>query len=227
MGKVYITGDVHGALGMHKFSHKENTFLNELTKDDLIIITGDFGLIFNNEETKLEKMYLDFLSKKPYNIAFVDGNHENHYKLNKLPIIAEYSGLVGRVRDNIFHFKRGQIYTINKKTFFCMGGAISVDRHKRTLNIDWWKEEQPTFLECQEAWENLSNYGFKVDYIISHTIPFSMIPKVHTYNTEKDTANTFFDEILSNNIQYKKWFAGHFHVDQELGNNIRVVYDDF
>ena len=68
---VYITGDTHGEI--NRFS---NAFLpdeSEWTENDYLLICGDFGFVFFDNER--EKMQLDMLEKKPYNILFADGNH--------------------------------------------------------------------------------------------------------------------------------------------------------
>ena len=49
-----------------------------MTKEDYVIICGDFGGVWNKEvENKEEKHLLDWLEEKPFTTLFVDGNHEN------------------------------------------------------------------------------------------------------------------------------------------------------
>lgn len=50
MAKVFLTGDLHS--DPRRFSRK--AFL-DLTKDDLVIVLGDFGLMFEVTESKTEK----------------------------------------------------------------------------------------------------------------------------------------------------------------------------
>ena len=77
---IYITGDTHADFS--KFN--EDTFLiqNEMTKDDHIIICGDFGGIWTfEEENGREKESLDWLNTRNFTTLFVDGNHENYTRL--------------------------------------------------------------------------------------------------------------------------------------------------
>ena len=91
---MYITGDVHGDI--NRFS--EAFILNEtsLTKDDYLIICGDFGFIFLNDNE--EKECLDALAKKPYNILFIDGNHENFDDINEYPVEIWNGGKIHHIR---------------------------------------------------------------------------------------------------------------------------------
>ena len=57
---LYITGDTHG----DKFRFTEGEINDEhFTKDDYIIICGDFGYIFHNDSE--ENNFLDYLETKP------------------------------------------------------------------------------------------------------------------------------------------------------------------
>jgi predicted phosphodiesterase len=122
---IYITGDIHG--NIKRFSKKAFPEQKELTCDDIIIIMGDFGVIWSSDADKEEKYDLDILENKKYTIAFIDGNHENFDRLNSFPVIDWHGGNVHQIRSNVFHLMRGQIYDIEGKTFFAFGGASSHD----------------------------------------------------------------------------------------------------
>ena len=77
---IYVTGDTHGEKSRFFGEHTDD---KEFTKDDCLIICGDFGFIF--EGGAEEKTVLDELEKKPYTIAFCDGNHENFPCLYSYP----------------------------------------------------------------------------------------------------------------------------------------------
>ena len=51
---ILITGDIHGSHDIHKLSNKGNPdfkdIFNSMTKDDYVIICGDFGLVWNNDK---------------------------------------------------------------------------------------------------------------------------------------------------------------------------------
>ena len=79
---IYITGDVHGDI--NRFSEAFIPNETSLTKDDYLIICGDFGFIFANDDEEKER--LDTLATKPYNILWLDGNHEAFDVINEYPI---------------------------------------------------------------------------------------------------------------------------------------------
>lgn len=69
--KIFITGDIHAYLDISKLD--DDNFLEgkKLTKDDYVIICGDFGLVWNN--SPLEYQWRDWLKNKPWTTLFVDG----------------------------------------------------------------------------------------------------------------------------------------------------------
>lgn len=74
---IYITGDTHGPIDIHKLN-KRYFDDSTLTKKDYLIICGDFGLVWDNSPE--EKYWLDWLNEKNYTTLFVDGNHECVHK---------------------------------------------------------------------------------------------------------------------------------------------------
>lgn len=92
---IFVTGDTHGAdqLGffdvsgyMPRFNTRNFPEQKQMTKDDYVIICGDFGGIWSTDRNKLaetakEKHDLDWLNEKPFTTLFVPGNHENYDRL--------------------------------------------------------------------------------------------------------------------------------------------------
>ena len=90
-----MTGDTHGSMqhgfwSCDGFMHRLNTenFPEQryLTKNDYVVILGDFGGVWDVnytkfEETKEEKNALDWLEAKAFTTLFVPGNHENYDRL--------------------------------------------------------------------------------------------------------------------------------------------------
>ena len=79
---IFITGDTHGDFTRFK----KDIFYEraELTKEDCVIITGDFGGIWDGSAN--ERYWLDWLEKKPFTTLFVSGNHENYDLLAEYPV---------------------------------------------------------------------------------------------------------------------------------------------
>ena len=74
---IYVTGDTHQ--NFKRFTKQgRKRFPYNFSKDDYVIICGDFGGVWNKDkESKQETMLMDWLDCKPFTTLFVDGNHEN------------------------------------------------------------------------------------------------------------------------------------------------------
>ncbi len=46
---IYATGDTHGEMSINRLSHKKWDEGKNLSKNDYVIITGDFGLVFHQD----------------------------------------------------------------------------------------------------------------------------------------------------------------------------------
>ena len=74
---IYVTGDTHAEF-KHRFNPRNFPEQKEMTKEDYVIICGDFGGIWDvGWESKNEKHWLDWFEERSYTLLFVDGNHEN------------------------------------------------------------------------------------------------------------------------------------------------------
>ncbi len=227
---IIITGDVHSQEA--RFSQ---AFIAEepmLTENDYVIVCGDFGFIFFNNEPEgliideVKKKALDELEKKPYNILFVDGNHENFHALNKYPEELWHGGKIHRIRKNIIHLMRGQVFTIEDKTFFTLGGAYSIDRDGRVLNYTYWEEEIPNAAEIITARANLKKHGNKVDYILTHQAPPDIITEIF-HESPKKIELDFLGVLkkIAGEVQFDRWFFGHWHKDMNLGMYRALFFD--
>ena len=207
---LYFTGDTHGEIG--RFSEEKMPGESKWGSGDVLFVCGDFGyMLLNNEK---EKKYLDFLeSNKPYTIAFIDGNHDNFTELNKYPCETWNGGKIHRIRKNIVHLMRGQVFEIQGKKIFTMGGAYSIDRASRALGVSYWEEELPNNDEYNEATKNLKANGMAVDYIVTHTIPQEIIIRLGERPDRHDFELTGFLEWIMKDVKFEKWFFGHWHKD--------------
>ena len=81
---IYITGDVHAPYDITKLKMFKTS---GLTKNDYLIVAGDFGVIWNfRGEDDEERQLLDWFEEQPYTTLFVDGNHECHPRVNAFPV---------------------------------------------------------------------------------------------------------------------------------------------
>lgn len=219
---IYIRGDTHGELSC--FTDEKMPGQSAWTKDDKLIITGDFGFVFRGEKNNLpERNNLDALARKPYEILFVDGNHENFDLLETYPEVQRYGAPVRQLRPNIFWLRRGCVYTIEGKTFFTMGGGYSLDKafrmeyQARGGEPIWFEQEMPSPTEYRRAIDTLRAHGMAVDYILTHTAPRLIIPQIIGKAPDPHEAelNGFLDWVYYE-VTFRKWFFGHLHEDATL-----------
>ena len=146
---IFVTGDTHGAKKFGFFS--VDGFMNrlnmdsfpeqkEMTKDDYVVICGDFGGVWNYDgETPEERYNLDWLNTRNFTTLFVPGNHENYDRLtgindqdalnswifkrlsesNKKKIQTGYpqklwhGGMVRELRPSVLMLERGYVFYID------------------------------------------------------------------------------------------------------------------
>lgn len=245
MSRIFITGDTHIPYDISKLNSKNFPEGKKLTKDDYVIILGDFGLIWNYKETgiciesnpidnhwsKDEIYWKKWLEEKPWTTLFIDGNHENFDRLNTYPISKWKNGKVQKISDSIIHLMRGEIYNINDKKIFTFGGARSTDRGdvlgeeqaKADIGKYWWREELPSQEEINNAINNLEKNDFKVDYILTHTLPNNLLMMLYFY--EFDRLTSFLWNVYDMTT-FEHWYCGHFHDDRMVNYKTTIMYND-
>lgn len=235
---IYITGDCHG--NFERFNVSIFPEQNDMTKEDYVIICGDFGGVWNkDEESKMETMVLDWLDCKSFTTLFVDGNHENFDRLYEYPVEVWNGGKIQRIRPSVIHLMRGQVYELEGKKIFTFGGASSHDIDGGILELDdpdykkkkkeldkgwkpyrinhlsWWKEELPSEKEMDEGRKNLQRYDNKVDFIVTHCAASSTAALISHGVYKPDSLTTYFEEIRQA-VKFKKWFFGHYHDNRNV-----------
>lgn len=214
---IYITGDTHGVTDFSKLLSPK---FSSLSKDDYVIICGDAGILFNPEDCQ---SIINLYSYLPFTILFVDGNHENFDIINSLPIENWHGGKVHRVSNSVLHLMRGQIFDLEDNKFFTFGGALSFDKKHRKEGQSWWPQEMPTESDYNEAIKNLAAVSNKVDYVISHDCPESLLKELAKYSGKlqhegiiASDSNKYLEE-LGKIINFKHWYFAHYHCDITLG----------
>lgn len=208
---IFLTGDTHGNTDISKLNSKNFPQGNNLTKDDYVIILGDFGLVWDNSKSDL--YWRKWLDDKPWTTLFIDGNHENFNLLYEFPKVDMFNTKVRQISKSIFHISRGEIIDICNKKIFCFGGAESIDKVHRKENISWWSQEMPSKQEMNYGIDNLEKHNFNIDCIITHTCPSNILKYVVNNgktNGELERYFNFIDNCISSEV---KWYFGHFHLD--------------
>lgn len=175
---IFVTGDTHGIKRVSLFGGVDG-FMNRLndmsfpeqkhlTKDDFVVICGDFGGVWDwKGENAEEKLGLDWLESKSFTTLFVPGNHENYDRLmginddklidswmfdyldenTKKHIVSGYplkewhGGMVRELRPSVLMLERGYVFDIDGKKCFAFGGAASHDISGGILNPLDFKSE--------------------------------------------------------------------------------------
>lgn len=208
---VYLVGDTHGILDLSKLNSKNFKEGANLTKDDYVIVLGDFGLVWDNSREDL--YWRKWLDKKPWTTLFLDGNHENFNLLYEFPIEYKLGAKTHRVSDSIYHICRGEILEIADKKLFVFGGAYSVDKFYRVEGRSWWEQEMPTREEMNYGVENLEKVNFNVDFVLTHTCPEDVISYVVDSVKTPGDLERYFNFISNYLIGDFNWYFGHFHTD--------------
>jgi len=209
---IYVTGDTHGDI---------RKLINlTLNFDDYLIVAGDFGMCWYNDNRDFEK--INILTKLLYKILFIDGNHENFKMLNNFPIQEWCGGKIHKISENVYHLMRGYVFEINGLTFWCMGGAKSIDKSMRITDVSWWEEETPSVEEWENAYNNLEKYNWCVDYAITHCISVDIIKQLYPIAWEDEISLKMKD--IQNKLTCKEWFIGHYHADKKIGK-YRMIYE--
>ena len=246
---VYVTGDTH-----RDFSRfQEDAFPDwpNLSKDDYMLICGDFGGVWDGSPE--EEALLDWLDAQPFTTLFVSGNHENYSRLASYPQELWRGGLTSVVRPSIRLLRRGQLFKLDGKRFFTMGGASSreipiLERadpmfavrrkwHEYRKNVywirgeTWWPEELPSEAEYQTARDTLDAAGWKVDYIVTHCAP-TFIQNLFDLKEAQATGSylvnglTDFLEEVARKATFDCWFFGHYHGNYVIENRYVLLYDN-
>lgn len=228
--RVFVCGDTHGPLDIRKldvFAEREPN----LTKEDFLIIAGDFGGIWTPYSDDAEKKLLAKYDSYPWTTLFIDGNHENFERLySQFPVIFNpaLSGNVRHISNSVIHLQRGGVYDIAGNVIFAFGGGISIDKHTRERGTSWWPEELPTYGEMSVGFENVKEVheeGKAIDFVISHTCPEDVYERLlllylgngnYEVAQEEKGLRSFLSTIASLTPERKGWFFGHFHLDTNI-----------
>lgn len=210
---IYITGDTHGDI---------TRFAKHLKKNDTLFILGDFGFLWDNSPA--EKKLLKKLAKKKYTIAFLDGCHENYDLLEPYPHVTWQGGIAQHIAGNIYHLQRGEIYTVEDKTFLTIGGGESPDFDIHRQTGTWWEAETPTAAQMENAKAHLVDVNYRVDYILTHA-PSAKASGYLSRDGKLSGIHLLLNP-LEDTVQYTRWYFGCLHIDRPISAKHHAVFED-
>ena len=164
---IYVTGDIHG--NPVRLSNKIFPEGKEMTKDEYVIICGEFGFVWV------------LIESKPWTTLFIPGNHENYDRLYGVddPALLKcwlydslteeqkdrlytgypekkwHGGVVRELRPSVLMLDRGYVFNIDGKKCFTFGGASSHDISDGILH--------PEYLESNSEMHRLYRQWSKED----------------------------------------------------------------
>ena len=155
---------------------------------DESIQVGDFGAGF-----------VDMPSEKKHSLnhKFIRGNHDD-------PAICKASSRW--IPDGTF---------IEKYRMMLIGGAWSIDHNMRTAGVDWWPDEQLSYVEMKEMIDKYER--LKPEVMVTHDCPASIYDYGFKYNVGNQLTPAAFQAMLEIHSP-KLWIFGHHH------KHINLVY---
>ena len=197
-----------------------------------LIILGDAGINFYLNKT--DKKNKKIINHTGYIIYCVRGNHEE--RPENLETIeqwydCEIDGTVWREPEypNIRYLMDGHVYLIDKKPTLVIGGAYSVDKYYRLeRGWNWFANEQLDTTEKRSILQKLNHsHNKQFDCVLTHTCPERYIPRewflpMVDQSTVDNGMEKFLDDV-SNIIDYKKWYCGHYHGEKTI-DNVEFLY---
>ena len=223
----YITGDTHGDFGerLYKFDRYDPT------REDTLIILGDAGINYTLGQRDIDLKRE--LAKEKYEIFCIHGNHEERpFNIPTYKEVEYCGGIAYQEPEfpNLIFGKDGEIYNFDGNKTIVIGGAYSVDKDYRLSNgWKWFPSEQPSDETKAYVEAQLESVGWKIDIVLSHTVPHSyepterFLPMIDQSKVDKST-ELWLDEI-EQKLDYKKWYAGHFHCSKRV-DKLRILYKD-
>lgn len=224
---IYITGDTHGQFGrIEEFCERQKT-----SREDILIILGDAGINFSGQ--KHDNLKKRFLESLPITLFCIHGNHEQRpYTIDSYKEKSWHGGTVYYEEEypNLLFAKDGEVFDLDGKQAIVMGGAYSIDKMFRLIyGYGWWEDEQPSEEIKQYVEAQLDKLGWKVDVVLSHTMPLKYEPVevfllgVDQSKVDKSTEE-WLDEI-EDRLEYQKWYCGHYHTEKKI-DRLEIMFEN-
>lgn len=243
---IWVSGDTHG--DFTRFSTDNFPQGKNLTKEDYVVILGDCGLIWSQQEDNREKYWKKWLDDKPWTTLFIPGNHCNFDRLesDEFKTIDWNGGKVKVISSSILYLPVGEIFDICGCRILAMGKNYSHDisdgileigdpRIKiwqkdysklfRVNHLSWWKQEVPNDLERNNAICNLSLVNNKVDFILTHALPSSDIYLIDKFLAQPNEFEVWLEENIRAKVDYVGWISGHYHMDKAASYKDLCIYE--
>lgn len=180
MKKITFIGDPHGRQKLKPYFEivRQQTDFGNKT-----FSLGDNGF---RKEYNLGRKFLKVIDPHHENHVWLQGNHDFQPATN-YPFVLGNHG----IWNDIFYIR----------------GANSIDRHRRTEGVDWFRGEELSYGEMLMAFTDYEN--IKPDFVATHDAPRSIVKTM--FDIDAIDATTYFLQELFEFHQPKVWIFGHYH----------------
>lgn len=204
--KILIAADWHGqtewALKVIELAAKHNI--------KTIFQLGDFGWWPGQGGIRYKNYLSQCLMDNWVQLYWLPGNHEWWDDIDQFPNRFEKTSKgFYEVAPNMFYMGKVNSWQWHNKKLAVIGGAVSIDRHLRTIHESWWQQEQLTQEEVQQA----KQIG-KIDYLFTHDCPQAHPFKHLVKDLESEIHRNKMTEIAKV-LDPMLWFHGHMHLPAE------------
>jgi UDP-2,3-diacylglucosamine pyrophosphatase LpxH len=209
---LIFIGDVHGEF--YDLTHK---LANHNIRSSTFIQVGDFGVGFkSNKENEIKQLgKLNDRLKADGNVMYViRGNHDDP---------AYFDGQVAY--SNLIFLKDYSLLEIEDKKILLAGGAISIDRNSRKLNVNYWENEE--FALSESMLKAALKRVKKLDIVVTHSAPSEFEPRelgkivweycvydsglIHELKKERGRHSLLMNILAGLKLKPTHWYYGHFH----------------
>lgn len=228
--RVLVCGDWHGIWG---WATNVIAAVPYMIHDAprVLLHTGDFGIWPGPAGERFLDRVTSALKRVDAELWFVDGNHEDHRRLTNLMEqrpVEERRTAPYAITDRIMWLPRGYRWEWHDRTWLALGGATSVDRPQRTVNVDWWPQEVISYSDFAAA----STLG-EVDVMVTHDCPEGVPMNLPTdipgwWELGPAEQHRRLLRTVVENVEPQWLFHGHYHLFHDttvdLGHgDMRVV----
>lgn len=172
--RIGFVGDTHANRGWMR------RVLDDLAEREVthVVVLGDFGYWPRDRQGRaFLTETADCARERGIQLAFLDGNHEDHRELAKLPLTDHRQHAL---TDHLTYLGRGARLRFVEQTLVVAGGAVSVDRDLRVAGRSWFATEELT--DEQVEWIIADG---PADVLLAHDAPFGVRTLVDSYQQVK------------------------------------------
>ena len=128
------------------------------------------------------------------------------------------------ITDYFYVGESCNIYYLNGKLCLCINGGDLVDRSIRTEGLNWWSEEAISSDVITKALHELEAYNFEIDYLFTHCGGTEVCTSLGITPMPSEKQLQKLIELVPK-IDYVHYCV-HYHLDQFINSNTRIVYQD-